>query len=82
MATVVEMSIPALIQPEHHIQRRRPSFVEVIDVDLLDEPEPRPIPRTLAQQPPVERTIISLLDSDDDEADIAPVASGSARQGS
>ncbi|RDB26223.1 hypothetical protein Hypma_006282 [Hypsizygus marmoreus] len=76
MATIVERPMSALSDgPPLPQQLRRPSIVEVIDVDLLEEapssvsvrPRPRPVGR------PQPETIF-LIDSDDDE----PVASGSS----
>lgn len=93
MATIVERPMSALsdisIGPE---RQRRPSVIEVIDVDLLDDPQPntRPIPRPVSRPLPRSRqvtqpgTIISLVDSEDELEITPPVASGSggSRQGS
>lgn len=93
MATAVERPMSALsdiyIGPE---RQRRPSVVEVIDVDLLDDPQPnaRPIPRPISRPIPRSRqatetdTVISLVDSEDELEITPPVASGSggSRQGS
>ncbi|KAF8071558.1 hypothetical protein FPV67DRAFT_881154 [Lyophyllum atratum] len=78
MATVVERPMSALsddpVLPQH---RRRPSIVEVIDVDLFDAPSTssssRPTPRPASRQ----QDPIFLIDSDDEEYAF-PVASGSS----
>ncbi|KAG5651617.1 hypothetical protein H0H81_008022 [Sphagnurus paluster] len=70
MATVLERPVSALsARPQ-----QQPPLVEIIDVDLLDDPAPtlqRTVPET-----------ISLLDSDeDDHVQQRPVASSSRRRG-
>ncbi|KAF5379841.1 hypothetical protein D9615_005762 [Tricholomella constricta] len=82
MATILERPMSALSDaPVVPQQRRRPSIVEVIDVDLLDDPTPstssRPTSRPTGRTQP--ETIL-LLDSDDeDPAQLGSSGSSSAR---
>ncbi|KAF9460367.1 hypothetical protein BDZ94DRAFT_1266375 [Collybia nuda] len=92
MATSVERPMSALsdilVSTD---QQRRPSIVEVIDVDLFDDPQlssraiHRPNPRQVQRprQPADPESIISLVDSDDELPATPQMASGSGstRQG-